>query len=317
MQAKHILITGAQGFLGTSLINYLISVPWAKLIVGVDVRQKSLDSPKVKLYLLDIRDPYLPDLMLKHHIDTVVHLASVVTPTKTMTQETMYDIDVNGTHQVLVACQRAGVKHLVVSSSGAAYGYYPDNPPWIDESTPLRGHPRFAYAHHKMLVEKMLCAWRHQHPELKQTVFRIGTILGHQVNNQLTDLFTQKRLLRIVGSPSPFVFIWDEDVVSALAHALTGAPAGCYNLAGDGYLTIDDLARKLAKKTWSIPAKWLAFLLTVGKYLGLTVYGPEQVDFLRYRPVLSNTKLKTEFGFTPQKTSEQAFDAFVKMKNLV
>jgi UDP-glucose 4-epimerase len=51
--------------------------------------------------------------------------------------------------------------------------------------------------------------------------------------------------------------------------------------------------------------------LFIGQRLGISRYGPEQLDFLRYRPVLLNTALKTRFGYTPQKTSAQAFEAFV------
>jgi len=44
------------------------------------------------------------------------------------------------------------------------------------------------------------------------------------------------------------------------------------------------------------------------KPLRLTRYGPEQVGFLRWRPVLDNTRLKTVFGFVPRHTSAQAFE---------
>jgi UDP-glucose 4-epimerase len=49
----------------------------------------------------------------------------------------------------------------------------------------------------------------------------------------------------------------------------------------------------------------------VGRALGVSRYGPEQIDFLRYRPVLLNTALKERFGYVPKKTSAQAFEAFV------
>jgi UDP-glucose 4-epimerase len=41
-------------------------------------------------------------------------------------------------------------------------------------------------------------------------------------------------------------------------------------------------------------------------------YGPEQVDFLRFRPVLSNRRLKEEFGYRPAKTTAEAFEYFVE-----
>ena len=51
------------------------------------------------------------------------------------------------------------------------------------------------------------------------------------------------------------------------------------------------------------------------RVLKLTQYGPEQVDFLRYRPVLDNRRLKEDFGYIPAKTSREAFDVFVEARN--
>ena len=55
--------------------------------------------------------------------------------------------------------------------------------------------------------------------------------------------------------------------------------------------------------------------LTVLSKLGLTRYGPEQVNFLRYRPVLSNTNLKDVFGYTPQKSSQEVFEYYLANRN--
>jgi UDP-glucose 4-epimerase len=59
-----------------------------------------------------------------------------------------------------------------------------------------------------------------------------------------------------------------------------------------------------------LPAWLLRSALKVLRSVGLTRYGPEQVDFLRYRPVLANRRLKEEFGYTPRKTSAEVFDLF-------
>ena len=120
---------------------------------------------------------------------------------------------------VLDACVQAGVRRIVVTSSGAAYGYHADNPEWITEDAPLRGNERFAYSWHKRLVEEMLAAERKAHPSLEQVIFRVGTILGESVNNQITALFERPRILVIRGSASPFVFINDRDVVNCLVRA--------------------------------------------------------------------------------------------------
>ena len=90
---------------------------------------------------------------------------------------------------------------------------------------------------------------------------------------------------------------------------------GCYNLAGDGALTLPDIATRLGKRLRVLPAGLLRTLLRVGSALGVSRYGPEQLDFLRYRPVLLNTALKERFGYTPRKTSAQAFGAFVAARD--
>src|SRR5690606_41536031 len=125
---------------------------------------------------------------------------------------------------------------------------------WIDESVPLRGNDAFPYSRHKRLVEEMLAEYRLAHPELEQVVFRIGTIFGPDVHNQITALWDGRRILRIAGSDSPFVFIWVDDVAAAMVRAATDGPAGIYNVAGDGRLTVSELAARLGKPLLTIPA---------------------------------------------------------------
>jgi UDP-glucose 4-epimerase len=313
-RARRVLVTGAAGFLGQGLIAQLARQGDCESVIAVDLREVP-DAQRLSgiTYLTqDVRDPALANTVAEHRIDTVVHLAAIVTPGKNTNRTFEYSVDVEGTRNVLRACVGHGVQHIVVSYSGAAYGYHADNPAWLTENMPLRGNKSFAYSHHKRLVEEMLAQYRQSHPELQQTVLRIGTILGERVNNQITALFEKPRLLAVQGSDSPFVFIWDEDVTGAIVHALSGqAPGGCFNLAGDGALTIFEIAQRLNKSTRVLPAWLLQSALWLGSRLGLSRYGPEQLDFLRYRPVLLNTALKTQFGYTPTKTSAQALEAYM------
>ena len=230
-----------------------------------------------------------------------MHLAAIVNPGRDHDLE--YLVDVDGSRNVLEACVATGVRRVVVSSSGAAYGYHPDSPEWLRESDPVRGNDEFPYSRHKRLVEEMLAEYRVSHPELEQVVFRIGTILGPTVRNQITALWDGKRVLAIRGSDSPFVFVWVDDVAAAMARAATDGPPGIYNVAGDGKVTVREIAARLGKPVLTVPAGVLAFALRVGRMLHLTVHGPEQVGFLRYRPVLANDALKDVFGFTPARTS--------------
>ena len=65
-----------------------------------------------------------------------------------------------------------------------------------------------------------------------------------------------------------------------------------------------------------LPAWALKAALTVAKPLELTQYGPEQVRFLQYRPVLANDALKEVFGYRPEKTSAEAFELWRRWAGL-
>ena len=315
MSAPAVLVTGAGGYLGSQFVAALADGRVAvRKVVAADVREVPPDKRHggVEYEVADVRAPALASLLQRQRIDVVVHLASIVTPGRRSDRQFEYSVDVDGTRNVLEACTAAGVRKIVVSSSGAAYGYHADNAEWLTEDCPLRGNEAFAYAWHKRLVEEMLAHWRSEHPELGQVVLRIGTILGATVDNQITALFEQPRLIAIRGAASPFVFVWDQDVVGCLLHAIASDKTGIYNVAGDGVLTLQQIARRLGKRLLVLPPAVLRLALRAGKALGLTQYGPEQLDFLRYRPVLDNARLKTEFGYVPQLTSAQVFDLYCR-----
>jgi UDP-glucose 4-epimerase len=307
--AARVLVTGGGGYLGSQVVAELSGPGGSELVVSLDVREVPAQrrAPGAVYTTADIRDAGIAELLRKHHIDTVVHLAAIVTPGRNADRAFEYQVDVEGTRNVLQACMAAGVGHVIVSSSGAAYGYHADNPAWLSETDALRGNREFAYAWHKRLVEEMLADCRLTQPQLKQTVFRIGTILGETVRNQITALFDKPRPLAIAGCASPFVFVWDQDVVGAILHAIRSGRDGVYNVAGDGALTIHELAAHMGKRCLVVPAPLLQAALCVGKAMRLTPYGTEQLRFLRYRPLLDNRRLKEDFGYLPRKTSAQAF----------
>jgi UDP-glucose 4-epimerase len=317
---KRVYVTGGSGFLGHSVVRRLVGArDEVHLVVSADLREPAPEhrTEGVIYSTADVTDAQvISDQILDNGIDTVVHLASIVNPGKSTTVEQEYAVDVDGSRNVFEACVRHGVKRVVVSSSGAAYGYHADNPTWLTEEDPIRGTETFPYSLHKRLVEEMLFAYRVSAPQLEQVVLRIGTILGETVDNQITDLFRKKRLLKVMGSDSPFVFIWDQDVVGVILQAVLGEKTGIYNVAGDGAMTINEIARELGKGVLPMPVEALKVGLATAHRFGLTPHGAAQTDFLEYRPVLDNTRLKEEFGYTPQYTSRQAFTAWRKAQGL-
>ncbi len=312
-----VLVTGSDGYLGRQLIHALATErEHFENIVAIDVHDTPEQERRVGIEYLtvDIRSTELVDLFRQYHIGIVVHLASIVTPGKTSDRELEYAVDVLGTQNVLEACIACEVDKLIITSSGAAYGYHPDNPTWLDESDPLRGNREFAYSDHKRRVEEMLCRYRQERPGLKQLVFRPGTILGETAKNQITALFEKPLIIGLMGVDSPFVLIWDKDVIRCLVKGIKEDLTGIYNLAGDGIITMREMAAMMGKPYLPLPVWLVKVSLWVLKKFALTQYGPEQIGFLRYRPVLSNRRLKEVFGYTPEKTTREIFDDYIKRK---
>ena len=127
-------------------------------------------------------------------------------------------------------------------------------------------------------------------------------------------MFERRAILGVAGGESPFVFIWDRDVVECLMRGALGDQTGIYNLAGDGALSPREIARRLGKPYLPVPEKVIRVALTLLHRLGKSPWGAEQVKFLRYRPVLSNRRLKEQFGYTPLKSSSEAFDVYAKSR---
>ena len=313
-----VLVTGASGYVGRQVIEELARErgPLGG-IMALDIRPLRAEDlpPGVEFLTADIRSPDLTEIFQAKKPAIVVHLASIVTPGKKLDRAFEYAVDVLGTENVLRSSIQAGVDKVIVTSSGAAYGYHPDNPNPIEETDALRGNPEFAYSDHKRRIEEILARYREENPRLKQLVFRPGTILGETASNQITALFDKRVLMGLMGAASPFVFIWDKDVVACILKGIREDFTGIYNLAGDGTLTMKELARRLGKPYVPLPVWLVRFSLHILRKLNLTRYGPEQVDFLRYRPVLGNQKLKEEFGYLPRKTTREVFDLFMKNRS--
>src|SRR5690606_24270703 len=117
--------------------------------------------------------------------------------------------------------------------------------------------------------------------------------------------------LALRGSDSPFVFIWDQDVIAAMEMGLRQSRTGIYNMAGDGALSMREIAARLDKPVRTLPV----WLVRVGLQLAQSRGGttsPAQVRFLQYRQVPSTRRVKEEFGLGPSKTAAETLAYFAQ-----
>lgn len=308
-----VLVTGGSGYLGRLAAARLVKAGMPT--VCVDLRQPPAHRDGVVEITGDLRDIDLAALLREHATTAVVHLAAIVEPPRGMSEAELEAIEVGGTRAVLDACVACGVRHLTVLSSGAAYGYTARNDGRaLDEDTPTPGSGEFAYSRHKAMVEALVARTRRLHPEVGILLLRPGTILGASTDNQITALFRKPVILGLRESPTPFVFVWDEDVAEIIVSGVERCVTGTFNVAGDGVMTLADIAAAEGRRLVRLPSSAVRHALAVGSRLGRTRYGPEQVDFLRHRPVLDNTRLRRAFPGLPRLTSRETYEFYRRQR---
>lgn len=314
-ERPNVLITGAGGLVGGRLLAAIgRQRDGLATVVAMDVRETAPQNRHdgVEYVVGDICDPEIVSVLRRYDITAIVHLAAILAPGKNSSAELEYRVDVLGTENIVEAALKAHVRQLISLSSGAAYGYHATNPVPLHEDDPLRGNEAFTYARNKRLVEEMLAGYRVEQPQLSQLILRPGTILGEHVRSPVSALFEGPVIVGVAGADTPFVMIHVDDVAAIILKGLHEHREGIFNLAGDGVVTLREIAAAARKPYLPLPAGLLRFLLSILKATKLSARGPESVDFLRYRPVLANDRLKREFGYTPSMTTREVFKCYLE-----
>ena len=305
-----ILITGAAGDIGSRLVKIFSAMSHVSLYT-TDLSELTHQGNGVHK-ACDIRSEPFIHWVKSIKPNVIIHLASIIQLPNNMAIEQAHDIDVKATERLLKACVEVGVDKFVITSSGAAYGYWPENKNQLTEDMPIRGNDDYFYSAHKRQVEEIMARYRKNFSALKQVVLRPGTVLGPNFENPITKMFSNNVITGIAGSDSPFVIIWVDDLVQYLIEAALTDVEGVYNVAGDGTLSLKAIAKRLNKFYLPIPAAFLRAMLSLLKPLRLSQYGPEQVKFIEFRPVLANDKIKATFKHQPNKSTLEAFESFLQ-----
>lgn len=318
MKNLNVFITGAAGYVGSETVKVLKSKYPKVNIVASDIQElpEYFKLNQITYEKADIRDQNrIEEIFLKHKINTVVHLAAALPSRDGLNREFEYSVNVKGTKVILDSCLNNGINKIIISSSGAAYGYHHDNSDCVAENHPLRGNVEFPYCDQKRIVEEMLNEYRNNYPNLKQTIFRLSATIGSNVKNQISEFFDMPILFGIKGRESPFAFIWDQDVVNCIVLSIIEDKEGIYNLTADGKIPMKSLAKIMNKPYLPVPEGVFKFALKYLQKLKVVPWGPEQASFIKYRLVMDNKKLKTEFGYIPQKNSEEVFKYYLNQRS--
>lgn len=311
-----VAVTGPTGEIGKSAVQALEDVAEVDEILGM--ARRPFDPAehgwtKTTYQQGDILDREAVDALVGR-ADVVVHLAFIIMGSR----EESARINLAGTRNVFeatVAAERP--RRLVYTSSVAAYGYHSDNPVPITEDVPPRGSSEHYYSEQKAECEAAL-ADIVGGSSLEVYVLRPCIVAGPKApaladNMPWTRLpGSVKRLsdaVPLLKTPVPdpgipLQLVHHDDVATAIAlAATTSAPPGAYNIAGDGLISLSDVARELGARGVRVPKVAATVASEVVARLPFVPSALEWLHVGRTSVVMDTTKAKTQLGWEPKYTA--------------
>lgn len=301
-------ITGVSGYLGKLLAKRLAGTAGCR-VVGIDLRPP-FGVDDITFYARDIRDPGIVEILSAERVDAFIHLAFYTHPEGSPSEAESVNLD--GTRNVLRAIAAARVKHFVLASSAAAYGSHPDNPVPMKETQALEPNEDFYYSWHKAAQEKLVQAFRDDHPEHSVIILRPSVVIGPHIENPTGDALKQRVLIYMRGAKTPIQLIHEDDVVEAFYLAATNRVEGIFNVTAEGTVTFPEIAGMMHKPLVALPFWMLAPLASFGKRVGLSPVSAKTLRFIRNPIVIDGTKIREQLRFEPKYDTRQAFLAFVE-----
>ena len=247
-----ILVTGAAGFIGSNLCEYLVNA--GHIVYGMD-KDISLESKQRVADLEDVMEMIWDDIkhidhydeMLKD-VDIIYHLAAASDIMKSA-HDTMWDLKENvvGTHYILEFMREHKIKKIVFSSTSVVQGE--DAPKPTPESN-VDFNPGSLYAASKCSAECFIRAYANLY-DIKAWIFRFGNVIGKNEHRGVIYDFINKlkkdpNNLEILGDGKQVKsYVHVSDVINAITtipEKDTNINIEVYNIGLKEWKTVTELA---------------------------------------------------------------------------
>jgi UDP-glucose 4-epimerase len=258
--------------------------------------------------------------------DVVVHLAFVIMGNL----EETTSVNLQGSRNVFGAAIDAGAARLVYASSVAAYGFHADNPSPLTEDLEARGTQRHYYSAQKAELELTLRQLL-EGASTEAYVFRPCIVAGPdalalvesipylQLSDKLPSavlraLEFMPALKPVIPDPGvPFQLVHHDDVATALRAAVLGrGEPGIYNLAGEGTLTMSDLADALGWYSVPVPDLAMAGAAELVARLPFVPAEAQWIESLRTPVLMDTTRARKLLGWRPRHDARETLDQMVQ-----
>ncbi|MFL6240229.1 MAG: NAD-dependent epimerase/dehydratase family protein [Actinomycetes bacterium] len=321
-----VAVTGPSGEIGIAAVAALEADPDVDRIIGMARRPfdpASRGWTKTEYRQGDIVDRDSVDRLVSD-ADVLVHLAYVIFGNRSESRR----VNLTGTRNVFEAAVAApAVRRLVYTSSVAAYGYHDDNPQPLTEDVPARGSHAHYYSEQKAECEALLAELTAG--STVETVILRPCIVAGPLATALADSMPWRAVADRLPSvlrrslsavpwvrpvlPSPDVplqLVHHDDVASAIAAAVTARNAsGPYNLAGDGVVSIAEVARALGAVPLPIPSSMVTVAADMLARLPMVPAQLEWLQSLRIPVLMDTARAKRDLAWRPAYTSAATLDA--------
>jgi UDP-glucose 4-epimerase len=309
-----VVVVGASGNLGTSLVQSLDADPDVRSVLGLARRRPDLSLSKLEWVEADVARSDL----VEHFAgaDAVVHLAWLIQPSRN--EEITRAVNVEGSARLFRAVADAGVPKLVYASSVGAYSPGPKDH-GVSEDHPTEGIPTSFYSRHKAAVERLLDEFEAAHPGISVVRIRPGLMFKADAASEIRRLFAgpflpralvRRTLIPVVPAVSSLRFqaVHSLDAGDAFRLAAKAPVSGAFNLAADPILDSDRLGEILDARPLSVPPAALRAAVSVSWRLRLQPTPPGWLDLALKVPIMDSSRARRDLGWTPRFSSSEALE---------
>ena len=309
-----VAILGLRTFVGRELA---VRLAPAVQVVGLDLRRPFGLDERVHFHRVDLTAPRadarLAEIFDQERVEAVLHAAFRTDPTPDL--ESDHELDTIGSLHVLNGCAAAKVRRLVVASSTMSYGPYPDNPNYLTEGHPLRGHPAAHAVRDRIEMERLLADWQERHPDAEVSVLRACWPIGPTFWNRVVRYLALPVVPLPIGYDPLLQLVHERDLLDAFERALFSARTGVFNVVGSGVLPVSTLFRLARTRTIPLPAPLLD-RVSFYPSQGQTGDPPAAFfDYLRYLWVADGQRSWDAFG-EPVYSTKEAWISFVSSRRM-
>lgn len=304
---NNILITGATGFVGRSLVPALVRSGYG-VLCAVSKETDLLQAPQVLIDRLEKMTDWTPVL---HKVDVVIHLAAKVHVMKgDVSLEEFCRVNSEATKRLAEQAAQCGVKRFIYMSSIKVNGEFTvEGAPFTEDNGVVIEDP---YGQSKLIAEQNLLEIGAK-TAMDVVILRPSLVFGPGVKAnflKMMELVNKNWPLPFAGINNKRSFIFIDNLISAVLAVIQHPKAAnqVYLVADNEAWSLSELvtfmSQSMGKKARLFPVPGL---VTLFKLLGLGSFSTRLFGSLE----VSNDKIKNQLGWVPPVTSAEGVNTTV------